>query len=65
MAKIKTNRSAAKRFKVLGNGSFKRFKANKSHLLNGKSPKRKAGLRKPTMVDETNVKAVKKMLPYA
>ena len=64
MAKIKTNRSAAKRFKAIANGKFKRFKANKSHLLNGKSPKRKAGLRKGTLVDVTNVAAVKKMLPY-
>ena len=65
MAKVKTNRSAAKRFKVLGNGNFKRFKANKSHLLNGKTAKRKMGLRQSAMVDETNLDAVKKMLPYA
>lgn len=64
MGKVKTNRSAAKRFTKTGSGKFARFKANSSHLLNGKSPKRKMGLRQGTLVDDTNVKAIKKMLPY-
>ena len=61
---MKTNRSAAKRFTKTGSGKLARFKANTSHLLNGKSPKRKMGLRQGTLVDQTNEKVMKKILPY-
>ena len=64
MPKIKTSRAAAKRFKVTGTGKLKRAKAYKSHILTKKSTKRKRNLRKPTMTDATNVKNMKKILPY-
>ena len=64
MPKIKTNRAAAKRFKVTGTGKLKRNKAYKSHILTKKSTKRKRNLRKATMTDSTNVKNMKKILPY-
>ena len=64
MPKMKTNRSAAKRFKVTGTGKLKRNKAYKSHILTKKSPKRKRNLRKATITDKTNVKNMKKILPY-
>jgi large subunit ribosomal protein L35 len=64
MPKIKTKKSAAKRFKVLKSGKVKRFKAYKSHILTKKTQKRKRNLRKGSMMDTTNVKAVKKMMPY-
>ena len=64
MPKIKTNRAAAKRFKVTGTGKLKRNKAYKSHILTKKSTKRKRNLRKGTMTDATNVKNMKKILPY-
>ena len=64
MPKIKTNRAAAKRFKVTGTGKLKRNKAYKSHILTKKSTKRKRNLRKATVVDSTNVKSMKKALPY-
>ena len=59
MPKIKTCRAAAKRFKKLV-----RNKAYKSHILTKKSQKRKRNLRKATVVDSTNVKSMKKALPY-
>ena len=62
--KMKTKKSAAKRFKVTGTGKLKRNKANKSHILTKKSPKRKRNLRKSTTVDATNVKTMKKIMPY-
>jgi len=65
MPKMKTKRSAAKRFKTLKSGKIKRFKAYKSHILTKKSPKRKRNLRKGTMLDSTNVKNVRLMLPYS
>ncbi len=64
MPKIKTNRAAAKRFKKTASGLLKRNKANKSHILTKKSTKRKRGLRQSTITDPTNVKNMKKVLPY-
>ena len=64
MPKIKTSRAATKRFKKTGTGQLKRSKAYKSHILTKKSTKRKRNLRKATMTDSTNVKNMKKILPY-
>ncbi|MBS5215153.1 MAG: 50S ribosomal protein L35 [Clostridiales bacterium] len=64
MPKIKTSRAAAKRFKKTGTGQLKRNKAYKSHILTKKSTKRKRNLRKAVMTDVTNIKNMKKILPY-
>ena len=64
MPKLKTSRAAAKRFSVTGTGKLKRMKAYKSHILTKKSAKRKRNLRKATMTDSTNIKNMKKILPY-
>ena len=64
MPKMKTCRSAAKRFKVTGTGKLKRAKAYKSHILTKKSTKRKRNLRQAAITDATNVKNMKKILPY-
>lgn len=64
MPKMKTNKSAAKRFKVTGTGKLKRNKAYKSHILTKKTTKNKRNLRKPAITDATNVKTMKKSLPY-
>ena len=64
MPKIKTSRAAAKRFKKTGTGKLVRNKAYKSHILTKKSTKRKRNLRHATIADETNVKNMKKILPY-
>jgi len=64
MPKIKTHRGAAKRFKFTGTGKIVRAKANKSHLLTGKTRKRKRNLRKKTVVDSVSVRSLKRILPY-
>ena len=64
MPKMKTNRAAAKRFKVTGTGKLKRSKAYKRHILTKKTTKNKRNLRKAALVDSTNVKTMKKILPY-
>jgi len=46
MPKAKTNKSVAKRFRVTGTGKIKRNKANKRHLLAGRTTKRKRQLRR-------------------
>ena len=65
MPKMKTKRAAAKRFKTTGTGKLVRNKAYKSHILTKKSPKRKRNLRKATVMDQSNVRSMKKVLPYA
>lgn len=65
MPKIKTRRSAAKRFEVTGSGKVKRAKAYKSHILEKKSPKRKRNLRKAAIASNADMKRIAKMLPYA
>lgn len=64
MPKMKTSRAAAKRFKKTGTGQLKRMKAYKSHILTKKSRKTKRNLRKAAMTDATNLKVMKKILPY-
>lgn len=64
MPKMKTHRGAAKRFKKTGTGKLKRAKAYKSHILNKKSAKTKRNLRKCGLVDSTQEKVMKKILPY-
>lgn len=63
--KMKTKKSAAKRFKVTGTGKLVRNKAYKRHILAKKTTKRKRNLRKDVVVDETNVKTMKQIMPYA
>lgn len=62
MAKMKTNRSAAKRFKLTGTGKIKKNKAYHSHILEKKSPDRKRNLRKADLVAAVDAKRVKRML---
>jgi large subunit ribosomal protein L35 len=65
MPKMKSKKSAAKRFKVRASGSIKRSRAYLRHILTKKSTKRKRHLRGTTEVHETNIKAVRLMLPYS
>ena len=64
MPKMKTSRSAAKRFKMTGTGKIVRNKAYKRHILTKKSTKRKRDLRQSTILDEYNVKSMKKVMHY-
>jgi large subunit ribosomal protein L35 len=62
MPKMKTHRGAAKRFKKTGSGKIKRAKAYASHLLGGKSPKRKRKLRKSGLVSEQENKRISNLI---
>jgi large subunit ribosomal protein L35 len=62
--KIKTNRAAAKRFRVTGTGKIKRNKGFKSHLLSSKGKKRKRRLRKGALVAAVEVRNIRKLIPY-
>jgi large subunit ribosomal protein L35 len=65
MPKMKSNRGAAKRFSRTGKGGFKRGQSHLSHILTKKSSKRKRQLGATLQVASADVKAVRKMLPYA
>ena len=65
MPKMKTKKSAAKRFKFTASGKVKRGKAFKSHILTKKPTKRKRHLRGTTTANASDVGHVRAMLPYA
>ncbi len=64
MPKLKTKKAVAKRVSITGTGKLKKTKANKQHILTKKSPKRKRDLRKSDLVDSSNLKQMKRVLPY-
>ena len=65
MPKLKTNRGAAKRFRVTATGKVKRKRAFQRHILTTKSAKRKLHMRQSKLVDPADERNVKRMLPYA
>jgi large subunit ribosomal protein L35 len=65
MPKMKTKKSAAKRFRFTATGKVKRSKAFKSHILTKKPTKRKRHLRGTTTAHASDVGHVRAMLPYA
>ncbi|MDD5766629.1 MAG: 50S ribosomal protein L35 [Candidatus Marinimicrobia bacterium] len=62
MPKMKTRRSAAKRFSLTGTGKVKRNKAYHSHILTSKSSKRKRILGQATIAAPSDVQRIKKMI---
>jgi len=63
MPKIKTNRAAAKRFKKTGTGKFVYSKSHANHILTKKSTKRKRSLRQSNIIDKSNNKELRLLLP--
>lgn len=63
MAKMKTHRGSAKRFKRTGSGKIRRYKAYKSHITGKKSPKRIRNLRKGSLVSKGDQKRIDNMIP--
>lgn len=62
MPKMKTHSGAKKRFSLTGTGKIKRKHAYKRHILTKKTTKQKRHLGGSTLVDETNLSLVKRML---
>ncbi|MBU2500641.1 MAG: 50S ribosomal protein L35 [bacterium] len=60
--KMKTNRSAAKRFKFTGSGKVKRSRAYTGHLFTAKSPKRLRNLRKSGVLAPSDEARARRML---
>ena len=64
MPKLKTNRSAAKRFKVTKSGKIKKVSAGRKHILGKKTRKRKRKLRQNDYLAPSDEKKVRRLLPY-
>ena len=64
MAKMKTHKGAAKRFKKTASGRLKRKRAGKAHLTGKKSAKRIRQLRKSGLVSESDQSRITQLLPY-
>ncbi len=64
MPKMKTNRAAAKRFRVTGSGKIRRASAGKSHLMRGKSANRLRKLKKNSIVDPSDAQRIRELIPY-
>jgi large subunit ribosomal protein L35 len=63
MPKIKTNRSAAKRFKKTASGKYSFSKSHASHILTKKSRKRKRSLRQLQIIHTSNMREIRQLLP--
>ena len=63
-SKLKTRRSAAKRFRFTGTGKVVRNSAYHRHNLTGQAKSVKMRQRKRTLVAAADVKMVRRMLPY-
>lgn len=64
MPKMKTHKSAAKRYKVTATGKITRRQAGIGHLLQHKSESRKRKIFKVVSISDTHRKLISKELPY-
>ena len=62
MPKMKTKKSAAKRFKATGSGKLTYNKSGNRHLSTKKTPKRKRRLRKDTTISNAMSRRTKTMI---
>jgi large subunit ribosomal protein L35 len=62
MPKLKTNRSAMKRFRKTGTGKIRRYQAFTNHILTKKTSKRKRKLRRGALVHPADMKRIKRLL---
>jgi large subunit ribosomal protein L35 len=62
MPKMKTSRSAAKRFRMTGRGKIRRSQAYARHMLTKKTRKRKRGLRHPALVASVDARRMRRLI---
>ena len=65
IARSKTKKAVAKRFKITGTGKVLRSHATRRHLMATKNAKKKRQLAKSGLVDKTDMKRIKANLPFA
>jgi len=62
MPKMKSNKSARKRYRVTKSGRVRRSRAGKSHLMSSFRGKRVRQLRRPAFVSKSEEKTARRML---
>jgi large subunit ribosomal protein L35 len=65
IARSKTRKAVAKRFKITATGKVLRSHASRRHLMGTKNAKKKRQLAKMAVVDQTDVQRIKANLPFA
>jgi len=65
IARSKTKKAVAKRFKLTASGKVLRTRSGRRHLLSSKSAKRKRNLAKSAVVHETDMARIKLNLPFS
>ncbi len=65
MPKMKTKKSASKRYHITATGKVRYKKQGLRHILTKKNAKRKRRLRLPAILSPVETKVVKKLLPYS
>ncbi len=65
IAKSKTRKGVAKRFKITGTGKLLRRKQGRRHLAECKNRKRKRNLRKATTAAAVDVPRLMRCMPFA
>jgi large subunit ribosomal protein L35 len=64
MPKMKTKRGAAKRLKRTASGKLRRAGGWKQHKLEKKAPKRRRHLRANKLIDPTDERRLRPLVPY-
>lgn len=64
MPKLKTNKAAAKRFRITKNGKIKKRTAGRQHILGKKSRKVKRKHRKDAYLSDADTRRIRRLLPY-
>jgi len=64
IARRKTKKAVAKRFKVTGTGKVLRAQASRRHLMSSKNAKKKRHLAKAALVDTTDTARIIENLPF-
>lgn len=65
MPKLKTKKTAAKRFRKTASGKLKYAHMGGSHILTGKSRKHKRRLKGTNLVAGTDLQRIARTIPYA
>ena len=64
IARSKTRKAVAKRFKITGRGKVLRAQASRRHLMSSKNAKKKRQLSKMAVVHKTDEARIKANLPF-
>lgn len=62
--KLKSNRGAAKRFKITGTGKVRFRRANRNHIKTKQSTKQVRQSKRNGVMNDSDAKLVHRMLPY-